>query len=136
MPLTCEPHAPLRRLLPGEGCVEFPLLLLDEHLIELEQKARSENRTIGQMIRQAIGRYVTGAVEPCGTDDKWADSQIDTPFDMSGALVVTLLLPVSRLEELKAIATQRDTTASALIRHVVCRFLLRRSSDQQLKNKL
>ncbi|HEV3439988.1 MAG TPA: hypothetical protein VG122_21655 [Gemmata sp.] len=136
MPLTSDRHAPLRRLLPGEGCVEFPLLLLDEHLTELEQKAMSEKRTIGQMIRQAIGQYVTRAAEPCGTDDKWADSQLDTPSDMSGSLVVTLLLPVSRLEELESIATQVDTTASALIRRVVCYSLLGRSSVQQLTNKL
>ena len=39
---------------PAERCVEFPLLLLDEQLAELEQNAKSAQRTIAG--RSSAGR--------------------------------------------------------------------------------
>ena len=130
MLLTRETTTTFGRLHPAERCVEFPLLLLDEHLAELEQKARSAQQTIGQMVRQALGLYLAGVRERCGTDDMWGDSHPDVPSDGVGALAVTLLLPMSRLAELEALAARRDTTASALIRRVVCSSLLGRSLDR------
>jgi hypothetical protein len=135
MLLTRETQTTSGRLHPAERCVEFPLRLLDEHLAELEQQARSAQRTIGQMIRHALGIYLAGVRERCGTDGMWGDSQPDTPSDGPGVLAVTLLFPVSQLAELEALAARCDTTASALIRRVVCSSLLLRSPHQQPPNE-
>ena len=128
MLLTRETQTTFERLRPGEGCVEFPLRLHDEQLAELDHRARTAQRTIGQMIRQAIGLYLAGVRDRC--DGTWGDSPPDVPSD--DALTVPLLLPFSRLAELESLAVQRDTTASALVRRVVCCFLLECSSGQQL----
>jgi hypothetical protein len=125
---TRETQTTFGRLRPGERCVEFPLRLHDEQLSELNHRATTAQRTIGQMIRQAIGLYLAGVSDRC--DGAWYDSPLDVPFD--DALTVLVLLPISRLAELEALAAQRDTTASALIRRVVCCFLLECSSGQQL----
>ena len=105
---------------PSEGCVEFPLQLLDEHFVELEQKARAAQRGIGQMLRRALGLYFAGVLDRDLADGMCGDSQPDLPPDGSGVLAVTLLLPISRLTELESLAARRDTTASALIRRVIC----------------
>ncbi len=112
-----------------EGCVEFPLLLLDEQLAELERQATSEKRTIGQMIRQAIGLYLASKRDRCGTDRR-GDSLPDLPPDGAGVIAVTLLLPRSQLAELESLANQCETAVSVLIRRVVCCCLLPFSAGQ------
>ncbi len=133
MLLTREPPTTFVPLHPAEGCVEFPLLLQDEELAELDQQARSAQRTIGQMIRQALGLYLAGVRDRCDAGGG-GDSQPDTPSDGPGVLAVTLLLPVSRLLELEAIAARGGTTAGALIRRVVWFSLHLRSPHQQPPN--
>ena len=128
---TREAHKTFVRLHAAEACVEFPLLLLDEHLAELEQKARSAQRTIGQMIREALGLYLAGRRDRCGTDGMGGGTQPDPPSDDPGVLAVTLLLPVSRLAELEVVAARGGTTAGALIRRVVCSTLLGRTSARR-----
>ena len=60
---------------------------------------------------------------------------LDTLSDGPGVLVVTLLLPTSRLAELEVLAARRDTTASTLIRRVVCCSLLRHPPGEQPPNE-
>jgi hypothetical protein len=118
MLLTRETHTKYPRLHPTEGCVDLPLFLLDGQLAALEQQARSEGRTIGETIRQAIRLYLAGGCNRCDSDCTWGDVRLDIPPDGSG-VEVTLLLPTSRLVELEALAVQRDTTTAALIRQAV-----------------
>ena len=134
MLLTREPQTPFGQLHPAEGCAEFPLLLRDEHWAELQQKATTGQRTIGQMIRQALGHYLAEVRDRRDANDRLDDSQPDRT-DGHGVLTVMLQIPLSRLAELEALAAQRDTTASALIRHVVCFSFLSRSSGPQVPSK-
>ena len=83
------------------------------------------------MIRQAIGLYLDGVRDRYGAEGLGGDSQPDMP-SAAGTLAVTLLLPMSRVAELEALAAQRQTTASALIRRVICCSLLGRSPVQKL----
>jgi hypothetical protein len=130
MQLTRDPHAPTGPPHPAAGCVEFPLHLLDEHLTELERRAGSEKRTIGQMIRQAVERHLAGARETGDGHDSVGGFQLDVPPDGSGTIAVTLLLPVAQLAQLEALAARRATPTSALIRRIVCSSLLGRSPDR------
>lgn len=130
MLLTREPQTQFGQLHPAEGCAEVPLLLRDEHLAELQQQATSGQRTMGQLIRLALGHYLAEARDRCGADGRLDDDQLDLT-DGQGVLAVTLLLPLSRLAELDAIAVRSATTTSALIRRVVCSSLIRSQASQE-----
>jgi hypothetical protein len=134
MIMTRETQKMVEPLHPAEGCVEFPLLLLDEQLAELEGEAKSAQRTIGQMIRQALGDYLAGASKECGAGGLGA-FQPELVLDGSRVLAVTLLLPGSRLAELEALADQFETTVSVLIRRAVCCCLLPLSPNQPPRNE-
>jgi hypothetical protein len=133
--VTQQPQTTFGRFHPSDACVEFPLLLLDEELAELEQSARFAQRTIGQMIRQALGLYLTAVRDQCNDEDGWGDFQPDAPFVGPDVLAVTLLLPASGLAELEAVAARRDAPASTLIRHVIYFALLGRSTRQSPPNE-
>jgi len=120
------------------GCVEFPLLLLHEHLTELEHQAWSRKQTIGQMIRQAIGPALAGSRGRSDFGGDWSDFQPhptpDSP-DSPGVIAVTLLLTVSQFGELEALAFDFDTTTGALIRRVICCSILQIGRTQQSANE-
>ena len=113
------------RLDPSDLCVELPLVLLDGQLEALAQEAGGKGRTIGQIIRMAIGLHVGGACNECNADCILGDLRSDSPPEGSGVVEVTLLLPFSRLTELEAIAFQSDTTSGTLIRGIICCLLLK-----------
>jgi hypothetical protein len=132
--LTRDPLAAPAGLHPGVGCVEFPLHLLDDHLTELEQRARSEQLTVGQMIRRAVDLHLAGARER-GDGSDTGDTRPDMPPDGSGAIAVTLLFPAAQLAELEALAARRATPMSVLIRRIVHCSLLGRSPDRPPPNE-
>jgi hypothetical protein len=135
MLLKTDTQAAVARRHSQEGCVEFPLLLLDGDLAKLELIAKAEKRTIGQMIRETLGRYLAGACGECGAGGGWANSQPDLVPDGAGVLAVTLLLPRSQLAELESRANQCETAVSVLIRRVVCGCLLPLSPNQPPQNE-
>ena len=107
---------------PEAACAEIPVLFPDAELAVLEQKAAADGRTIGQMIRLAIGAYLAGGCR-CGADDR-----LDAVPDSSNVGEIRLLVPTSRLAELQALAARRGTTTDALIRRVVCHSIIGCSS--------
>ena len=119
------------QLYPSELCVELPLVLLDGQLAALAQKARTEGRTIGQIIRSAIGLHLAGGCNRCNADCVLGDLRVDSPPDGSGVVEVTLLLPTSRQAELEALASQSDTATGTLIRGMICCSLLACSPTQR-----
>ena len=116
----------------ASNCVAVPLLLLEQQLAELEQKARSAQRTIGQMIRHALDVYLAGTRGHRNADGRWGDAQYDTLPDGPDALEVTLLMAGSQLAELKSHANQCETAVGVLIRNVVCTLHLERSPGQRV----
>ncbi|WP_020465588.1 hypothetical protein [Singulisphaera acidiphila] len=131
MILTCDISTKFGRLHPSELCVELPLILLDGQLAALAQKARSEGRTIGQIIRLAIDLHIAGGCNRSDVHRILGGLRIDSPPDGFGIVEVTLLLPTSRLAELEALASQSDTTTGTLIRGMFCCSLLECSPIQQ-----
>ena len=134
MLMTRGPLAAFGQRHPAEGCAEFPLLLLDEQWAELQQKARSRQRTIGQMIREALGRYLADEGDR-GDAEGWHGDDHPDLTDGHGVVAVTLLLPLSLLAALEALAARRASTTTAVIRRVVCATLIGCQSGRQLLNE-
>jgi hypothetical protein len=124
MLLFREPPTALGQRHSAEVCAEVDLLLLDKDLGELQQKATSGQRTIGQMIRLTLGHYLAAMRDRCDADGGQDDAQHDMLIEGSSIITLMLLLPLSRMAELESIAARCDTTASVLIRRVVCSSLI------------
>ena len=118
------------RLQPPESCVDVPLVLLDQQLAALNQRAQSEGRTIGQMIRLAIGLHLAHGCGCCESGWGLGNPRIESPPDCPGIFEVSLLLPSSRVGELEVLAFRCETTTASLIRRMVCCSLLECSSIQ------
>jgi hypothetical protein len=103
-----------------DACVVVPVPLLERQLAALEQKARSERRTIGQTIRVAIALFLAGDCDRCGADGRWGDSPLGAGADDLDVFEVALLLPAVLLAELVVRAAERATTPGELIRHIAC----------------
>ena len=115
MILNREMPTKFGRLHPtAESCVEFPLVFLDEQSASLAQEARSEGRTIGRIIRLAIGLHLAGGCNRCNADCVSGDLRIDSPPDGSGVVEETLLVSKSCLAELEALVSQSDATMGTL----------------------
>ncbi len=121
----------LEELDTSDSCVELPLVLLDGQLNALAQEAGAKGRTIGEIIRRAIGLHLAGRCNRCNADCILGDLRIDSPPDGSGIVEVTLLLPRSRLAELETLASQSDTTTGTLIRGMLSCSLIECSPIQQ-----
>jgi hypothetical protein len=119
MILRPDREANFGRLHRGEECVDLPLVLFDGQLAALGQIARSEGRTIGQMIRLALGLHLARECNCCDFDRTSGEARIDSPLDGPVAVEVMLLLPRSRMAALEALASRRGTTTGPLIRRVI-----------------
>mgnify|MGYP001797798024 CR=1 FL=1 len=107
------------------------MVLPDQQLAAMNQRARSEGRTIGQMLRLAIGLHLARGCRCCESDSGLGNPRIESPPDGPGIVEVSLLLPSSRVSELEVLAARRDTTTASLIRRMVSCSLLECSSIHQ-----